>query len=130
MEKNTKYFYIGYRYANREPSSEDFGKKYFTSNNYVKNNFDNFDYIIVAEFFDKKDAHKFETQLIKELNCEFLLNTQRIGKHKNPYKKVMVDNTPKVCALPECSKIFTNWRNKCCCTSHSRKYAGRQRHVS
>jgi hypothetical protein len=37
-EKDTGKFYIGYRYKNRLPASEDFGKHYFTSNEYVKNN--------------------------------------------------------------------------------------------
>ena len=39
-EKNGPNFYIGYRFANYVPSTEDFGTHYFTSNEYVKNNFD------------------------------------------------------------------------------------------
>ena len=50
-EKNGPNFYIGYRFANYVPSTEDFGTHYFTSNEYVRNNFDQFDYYIVAEFY-------------------------------------------------------------------------------
>ena len=130
QEKDSPYFYIGYRYANRVPSSEDFGKHYFTSNKYVKENFDKFDHTIVAEFFDKKDAYTFESELIKELNSKYLLNAQRIGRltgtSYNP--KITEEVISKTCALPECNKIFTNWRSKCCCISHSKKYAGMRRH--
>jgi len=130
QEKDSLYFYIGYRYANKVPSSEDFGKHYFTSNKYVKENFDKFDHTIVAEFFDKKDAYTFESELIKELNSKYLLNTQRIGRLTGTsYKpKITEEVISKTCALPECNKIFTNWRSKCCCISHSKKYAGMQRH--
>jgi hypothetical protein len=126
QEKNSPYFYIGYRYANYLPSSEDFGVNYFTSNKYVRENFDNFDHTIVAEFFDQKSAYQFESQLIKELNSEFLINIQRLGKLQGKKYTVdhTVDNREKICALPGCNKIFTNWRSKCCCTSHSKKYAG------
>jgi len=130
QEKDSPYFYIGYRYANRVPSSEDFGKHYFTSNKYVKENFDKFDHTIVAEFFDKKDAYTFESELIKELNSKYLLNAQRIGRLTGTsYKpKITEEVISKTCALPECNKIFTNWRSKCCCISHSKKYAGMRRH--
>lgn len=132
QEKNSSYYYIGYRYANFLPSSEDFGTHYFTSNKYVKENFNNFEHTIIAEFFDKQSAYQFEAQLIKDLNSEFLLNAQRLGKLiGSKYKtNTKVNNTEKVCSLPGCNKVFTNWRSKCCCTSHSKKYAGMQRHVN
>lgn len=130
QEKDSPYFYIGFRYANRVPSSEDFGKHYFTSNKYVKENFNKFDHTIVAEFFDKKDAYASESELIKELNSIYLLNAQRLGKlvGKSYRPKITEKITSKTCALLGCDKIFTNWRSKCCCISHSRKYAGMQRH--
>ena len=78
-EKGSPYFYIGYRFRNFVPSSEDFGKHYFTSNKYVKTNFENFDWIIVAEFFNQKDALKFESQLIRETSSEFQLNRKRLS---------------------------------------------------
>jgi len=80
IEKNTGRFYIGYRYKNYLPSSEDFGKIYFTSNAYVKENFDNFDHYIVAEFFDKKSAYFFESVLSKETKSDLQINQDRIKK--------------------------------------------------
>lgn len=65
--KETDQFYIGFRCANKVPSSEDLGTKYFTSSKYVKDlGFENFNIQIIAEFFDKKDALLFEEILIKE----------------------------------------------------------------
>lgn len=132
QEKNSPYFYIGYRYANYLPSSEDFGNCYFTSNKYVKENFKNFEHTIIAEFYDRDSAYKFEAQLIKELNSDFLLNAQRLGKlaGKKYKTNIEINNTEKVCALPGCNKVFVNWRSKCCCSSHSKKYAGQKRHVN
>lgn len=121
-EKDSPYYYIGYRYKNSVPSSEDFGTHYFTSNKYVKENFEKFEYIILAEFFDRQSAYQFECNLIKELRSEFMLNRQGKNIRKN-YKKSIIDLSPKVCALPGCQKIFSNWRSKCCCISHSKKYA-------
>ena len=80
VEKKTNRFYIGYRYRNWLPSSEDFGKIYFTSNNYVKENFDNFDHYIIAEFFDKNSVRKFETELIRETKSDLQINRDRIKK--------------------------------------------------
>lgn len=130
QEKNSPYFYIGYRHANWVPSTEDFGKYYFTSNKYVKENFDNFTYVIIAEFFDRESAYNFESELIRELKSDFLINTQRVKKlvGKSYTKNATVDNSKKVCALPGCDNIFTNWRAKCCCISHSKKYAGIRSH--
>ena len=126
-EKYSPYYYIGYRYANYVPSTDDFGTYYYTSNNYVKENFNNFEHSIVAEFYTKDDAYKFESELINEMGSEFLINSQRHKKTKI-YESVKVDNSPKLCALPGCNKIHTNWRMKCCCKSHSQMYAGQQRH--
>jgi hypothetical protein len=67
--------------------------------------------------------------LINELNSIYLLNSQRLGKlvGKSYRPKITEKITSKTCALLGCDKIFTNWRSKCCCISHSRKYAGMQR---
>lgn len=109
-EKNGPNFYIGYRFANYVPSTEDFGTHYFTSNEYVRNNFDQFDYYIVAEFYNKADAYAFESELIKELKSEYLINTQKNKKTVgiNYKTNIKVDTSPKVCALPGCGKIHTN----------------------
>ena len=73
-EKNSPYFYIGYRYRNFVPSSDDLGTYYFTSNRYVSDNFDNFEFYILAEFFNKNDAYKFETMMIQETSSEYQIN--------------------------------------------------------
>ena len=127
QEKNSPNFYIGYRYANYLPSTEDFGKNYFTSNDYVKENFDNFDHTIIAEFFTKRDALNFESQLIKESNSDHCINNFKYKKVKK-YESIKIDTDPKICALPGCNKIYTNWRMKCCCASHQKSYAGMRAH--
>jgi hypothetical protein len=81
--KMTGQFYIGFRCANKLPSSRDLGEVYYTSSKFVKNNFSNFDFIILAEFFDKDFAYEFEQNLIKEnFNNPLILN-----KHWQSTKK-------------------------------------------
>lgn len=82
-ERKTGRFYIGYRYKNYLPSTQDLGKKYFTSNSYVKENFNAFDIEIIAEFFKKSDAYKFESELIRETKCDLQINSDRLKKIKN-----------------------------------------------
>ena len=79
-EKTTGRFYIGYRYKYYNKPEDDLGKKYFTSNEYVKENFGGFDYEIVATFDNKKDALKFEGQLIRETQSDLQINYDRIKK--------------------------------------------------
>jgi hypothetical protein len=110
------------------PSSDDFGVYYFTSNDYVKDNFHNFEWHIIAEFYSKQDAYEFESQLLKEFNNDKCINHQKYKKFKK-YSKINIENIDKVCALPGCGKIYNNWRAKCCCPSHSKKYAGYKRHI-
>lgn len=126
-EKNSPNFYIGYRHANWKRAEEDFGTHYFTSNEYVQNNFDNFDYEILAEFFDKKDAYEYETQLIKELRSEHLINDFK-NRNKKPYQKFIVDTTPRTCSYPGCDKPVINWRWQCCTRSHQYQYSALKRH--
>ena len=59
-------FYIGFRTANTVRAKEDFGSIYFTSSKYVKPRFHEFDYYIIAEFFNSDDAYTFEQSLIEE----------------------------------------------------------------
>lgn len=63
---DTGEFYIGYRFGNSLPSSQDLGKEYFTSSKFVRPRFDEFEYRVLAEFFDDKDAFWFEQRLIEE----------------------------------------------------------------
>lgn len=64
--RKNKNFYYGVRYANKLPAELDLGIKYKTSSKIVKNNFDDFDYEIIAVFFNKKDAIEFENDTILE----------------------------------------------------------------
>jgi hypothetical protein len=81
-EKETGRFYIGYRYRNYLPAEEDFGNRYFTSNKYVKNNFDKFDWHIIAEFYHKKDALAFESQMIRETRSDLQINYDKVRNRK------------------------------------------------
>lgn len=65
IHKTTKEFYIGFRMANKLTSNLDL-PLYRTSSKKVKNRFEEFDYYILAEFFDPKAAYIFEQELIKE----------------------------------------------------------------
>lgn len=77
IHKTTKQFYIGSRVKNVKLgnfSHLDF-PKYKTSSKFVKPIFEEFDWYIVAEFFDAIDAYNFEQKLIYEnFNDELILN--------------------------------------------------------
>lgn len=130
QEKDSPYFYIGYRYKNFLPSSSDFGIHYFTSNTYVIEHFKNFEFTILAEFFTQRDALAFESLLIKETRSKYQINSHRIKKYRGREYAPQVEfiNEPKVCALPGCDKIHNNWRSKCCCPRHQKIYAALRRH--
>lgn len=78
INKTTNEFYIGYRVKNvklNKPSHIDF-PEYRTSSKIVKTNFDNFDWVILAEFYDHDSAYDFEQSLINEhWNNPLLMNT-------------------------------------------------------
>ena len=57
--------YIGYREANRKPSHEDL-PEYRTSSKYVGPRFEEFNWTILAEFFNGEDAYDFEQLSIHE----------------------------------------------------------------
>lgn len=72
--KETNQFYIGVRWANKVPSTQDLGTHYFSSSKHIKQlGFDNFEITIIAEFFDAKTARDFEKELIV-LNHPLSLN--------------------------------------------------------
>ena len=74
--KITGHYYIGYRSANSVSSDLDL-PKYKTSSLIVKPDFENYNWQILAEFFDGNDAYDFEQQLISEnWNDPLLLNEQ------------------------------------------------------
>lgn len=64
--KTSGEFYIGVRWANTVPSTDDIGVFYFSSSKRVKPRFHEFVAEIIAEFFNKEDAFWFEQQLITE----------------------------------------------------------------
>jgi hypothetical protein len=85
-ERDTGRFYIGYRWKNYLPAEQDLGNRYYTSNKYVKSNWDKFDFEIIALFFNKRDALKFEGELIKETRCDLQINNDRIKKLPLSYR--------------------------------------------
>jgi hypothetical protein len=125
-EKETGKFYIGYRFKNTLPANEDFGKHYFTSNDYVKKNFDRFEYEIVAEFPDRKSAFAFETKLIKETGCDNQINREKNFKSRGTtYAKSEIY---EYCLFPDCGKYINSSIKRFCCRSHSAKYAALKGH--
>ena len=124
-ERDTGNFYIGYRYRNYLPASEDFGFHYFTSNEYVKANFEKFDFVIVAEFSNRKQAFAYETKLIKETKCEKQINANKHNKAKKPYEKSIIH---EYCMLPECGKYINSSIKKFCCKNHAGKYSALRKH--
>lgn len=125
IEKNTGRFYIGYRFKNNLPATEDLGKVYFTSNEYVKKNFDNFDFEIVAEFPDRKTAFAFETKLINETRSEKQINGDKNIKNRRTYKKSTVN---EYCLFPGCGKYINSSIKRFCCRSHSSTYSALRSH--
>jgi hypothetical protein len=125
VEKNTGRFYIGYRFKNVLPANEDFGKHYFTSNEYVKSNFDKFDYEIVAEFADRKSAFAYETKLIRETKCKNQINANKHNKSRKPYQKSEIN---LYCLLPGCGKYINSSIKRFCCKSHSATYSAKKQH--
>ena len=65
IHRETNEFYIGYRRSNKLPSNEDF-PLYKTSSKLINPNFDEYNYFIIAEFFNSDDAYDFEQRLIYE----------------------------------------------------------------
>jgi len=124
-ERDTGHFYIGYRFKNIVPASEDFGVNYFTSNEYVKENFNNFDYEIIREFPDRKSAFAYETQLIRETAGENQINANKHNKTKRPYQKSIIT---EYCLLPGCGKYINSSIKRFCCKTHAAKYSAHKSH--
>lgn len=66
VHSQTGQFYIGSRWANLTPSTEDLGTHYFTSSKVVQASFSEYVPSIVAEFMTKEDAFAHEQLLIQE----------------------------------------------------------------
>ena len=124
-ERETGRFYIGYRYKNYVRAEEDLGTFYFTSNEYVRTNFHKFDWEIVAEFYDKKDAFKFETDLIRETKSENQINANKHNKAKKPYQPAEITLH---CKFPGCGKYINSSIKRFCCQSHASRYSALKGH--
>jgi len=125
VEKDTGRFYIGYRYKNTVCAKEDLGIHYFTSNEYVKKNFNKFDYEIVQEFADRKSAFAYETKLISETKCEQQINANKYNKAKREYRKSEIH---LYCLFPDCGKYINSSIKKFCCKTHAAKYSALRSH--
>lgn len=124
-ERDTGRFYIGYRFKNTVPAQEDFGTHYFTSNEYVSKNFDKFDFEIIAEFQNRKEAFAYETKLINETKSELQINSNKYNKSKSKYKKSEIT---EYCLFPGCGRYINSSIKRFCCKSHSSKYAALRGH--
>lgn len=83
IHKETSQIYFGYRSANKHRAEFDLGVYYFTSSKEVKRmGFENFDIVILAEFFDKIDAREFEYCLIESYWGNPLLLNKCLGGKK------------------------------------------------
>jgi len=68
-------FYFGFRKANKVPANQDLGIDYFTSSKYVEPRFHEFNYTIIQEFTDPREAYDLEQFLIyQELKNPLMLN--------------------------------------------------------
>lgn len=102
IHRITKQFYIGYRYKNVKyniPSHIDL-PLYRTSSKHIKLNFHEYDWVILAEFFDTDSAYEYEQTLIKEtIHDPLSLNGSYFGN-------IRADNTGKVVVKDTNGNIF------------------------
>jgi NUMOD3 motif len=109
--KITGHYYIGYRSANTMPSDIDL-PKYKTSSLIVRPDFENYNWQILAEFFDSNDAYDFEQQLISEnWNDPLLLNEQHRyqcnGRFKSKPGRIVSNETKEKIRLKRALQIIT-----------------------
>lgn len=109
--KITGHYYIGYRSANSVPSDIDL-PKYKTSSLIVKPDFENYNWLILAEFFNGDDAYDFEQQLISEnWNDPLLLNEQHRhrcnGRFKSKPGRIVSDKTKEKIRSKRALQVIT-----------------------
>lgn len=85
VNKNTGQFYIGYRESNKTPSNEDI-VNYKSSSKRIKENFNEYDWHIIAEFFNGTDAYNFEQETIFENFKNPLCLNRRCFYKKSQFK--------------------------------------------
>jgi hypothetical protein len=114
VHKITGQFYFGSRTLKKQknPSHVDFGTYYFTSSGYIKEmGFDNFDWIILAEFLDGKDALSFEDECIDKFwKHPLSLNFQKSGKNWNTLG--IATNKGKKYSKDQCLNISKSLKGK------------------
>lgn len=128
--KITQEFYIGYRCYNvylNKPSSSDF-PRYKTSRKEITDNFSEYDWVILAEFFDADSAYEHEQLLIMEHRRDPLIMNkwcQRNGTRKfirkgplsKEHRKKVTEINIKKSQCPEIKKKIslaitgTHWYN-------------------
>lgn len=97
VHKQSKKFYIGYRCANlryNRFSHIDF-PMYKTSHPDIKQNFSNYDWFILAEFFDGDSAYDFEQHLINEYWNHPLIMNESCYFGKPRFKSKALSDTHK-----------------------------------
>ena len=109
--KITGHYYIGYRSANSVSSDIDL-PKYKTSSLIVKPDFENYNWQILAEFFNGDDAYDFEQQLISEhWNDPLLLNEQHRyhcnGRFKSKPGRIVSDETKEKIRSKRALQVIT-----------------------
>lgn len=124
IEKETGKFYIGYRYKNYLPAKDDFGKLYFTSNDYIKNNFEKFTFEILGEFQNKKQAFEYEKKMINETRSDLQIN---LLKHKKEKVKREPAEITLYCKLEGCGRYINSSITKFCCRTHANIYSAKSR---
>lgn len=88
--KSTSEFYFGFRKANKLSAELDLGLIYKTSSKLVKSNFTNYDYEVLAIFYNSQDAHDFEQKLITESWGDPLLLNKSYGGNPPTNKNLVV----------------------------------------
>jgi hypothetical protein len=105
--KTTGKFYIGYREANKIASHLDF-PLYKTSSKIVRPDFDNYTWIIFAEFLNGESAYQIEQQLIFENWSNPLL----INQHQRVHASTPLRGSRKNAVLSDATKKKISDANK------------------
>jgi len=106
--KETNEFYIGVRYGNTYPANLDLGIRYKSSSKVVKPRFGEFNYEVLAEFFDKEDAIDFEQHLIEENWSDPLILNKAIQVTKTFRCKGHTEETKKKMSASKKGKLPNN----------------------
>lgn len=108
--KTTGKFYIGYREKNNLPSNIDL-PTYKTSSKIVKPDFENYDWLIIAEFYNGDDAYDFEQhQIFANWSNPLLINKQyRLPTGKKQFKsgnkgKLLTEETKRKLSIAHTGK--------------------------